>query len=75
MKFEAYPKFRVNGSVIDNINSSFFTISLKDSLNNIMSFGNATWNATCGTGGCYEFNLSSPSNIEEYTLHVALAYN
>ena len=75
MKFEAYPKYRINGSIIDNINTSFFIISMKDSLSNIISFSNATWNSSCGNEGCYEFNMSSPSSTGKYTLNVDLAYN
>lgn len=74
MRFEAYPTVRSNGSIIGGINSSFFEISIKDNLNNIIFSTNAVWNASCEKSGCYEFSLNSPSNLGKYTLHVTLAY-
>ncbi len=73
LNFEAYPTNRSDGSVIVNISSAFFSIYLKDSLNNVISFGNATWNTSCGKKGCYEFSINASSNTGKYTLYVALA--
>lgn len=73
MYFEAYPSDRANGSVILGINSSFFSIKLKDNLNNIVSVANATWNASCGKGGCYEFSINSSGSVGKYTLYVTLS--
>jgi hypothetical protein len=75
MFFEAYPKYRSNGSVIENINASAYVIRLKDNLNNIVDTGNATWNATCGNEGCYEFNLTSPITTGTYSASVELSHN
>ena len=74
MNLEIYPKYRTNGSVIGSINSTFFTINLKDNLNNIFSSANVSWNASCGTEGCYEFSLQSPLNTGQYNLLVSLSY-
>ena len=73
--FEAYPKYRANGSVIPNINTSFFTISIKDNLGNTISSTNVVWNSSCGSEGCYEFNLNAPLNTGKYKLSVSLSYN
>ncbi len=74
MRFEAYPSFRSNGSIIDGINASFFAISLKDKLNNLISTTNANWNASCGKNGCYEFSLTSPNTIGKYILSATVSY-
>ncbi len=75
LRFEALSTYRSNGTVIENISGNSFTVSLKDSLNNILSTTNASWNATCGTSGCYEFSLVSPLNIGKYTIYTSLSYN
>lgn len=75
MRFEALPTYRSNGSVIENLSSTLFTIQLKDSLNNVVSTGNSTWNSTCGTGGCYEFIINSTNSTGQFTLYVTLSYN
>lgn len=74
IRLEASPTYRANGSLIENISSGSFTIHLKDSLNNIVSTGNSSWNGSCGTGGCYEVSLVSPSNTGSYNLYVALSH-
>ena len=53
LNFEAFPSYRSNGSLITNISGNSFTIILKDSLNNVISTTNASWNSTCGKEGCY----------------------
>lgn len=73
IRFEASPTYRVNGSLIENITPASFTINIKDNLNNIISIGNSTWNASCGNDGCYEISLVSPSNTGTYTLSVTLS--
>ena len=73
LKFEAYPSYRSNGSIIPNINSTFFSVYLKDSLNNIISYGNITWNYSCAKEGCYEFSINASSNTGKYNLYVTLA--
>ena len=48
LRLEALPTYRANGSVIENITASSFIINLEDSLDNVVSSTNATWNASCG---------------------------
>src|SRR3989344_117273 len=73
MKFEAYPTYRLNGSIVPAINSTFFTISLNDNLNNLIASANTTWNASCAKEGCYEFSMQSPLNTGKYTLSISLS--
>ena len=73
MYLQVYPTYRANGSIIQQINQSSFVITVKNSLNNILSSTNAIYNSSCGKGGCYEFSLQSPSEIGQYTLSVALS--
>ena len=75
MRVDVFPAYRINSSVITGINSSAFSVQLKDSLNNVISSENVTWNASCGNEGCYEFSMASPSVLGEYTLAVALSYS
>lgn len=75
LNMEAVPTFRTNGSVISNISSDYFTINVKDDLNNVIRNSTATWNASCGNDGCYGFNFTSPLNYGAYTLSVTLSYN
>ncbi len=70
---EAIPSYRSNGTVIPEINSTFFSIQLKDTLNNILVYANTTWNGSCGKSGCYEFSLKSPITAGQYTLYATLA--
>lgn len=74
--FDVFPIWRSNGTLITSINATTaFTISLLDALNNQFAALNATWNATCGKEGCYQFNLSLPTTAGLYSLSVALDYN
>ena len=75
IRFEAIPTYRSNGSVIQNITSSSFTVNLKDDLNNVINNATLSWNASCGKSGCYEINLTSPLNAGKYFLSSALSYN
>ena len=69
LKLEAYPKYRGNGSVINNTGN--FSIYLKDDLDNsILAITNVSWNASCGKDGCYEFNFSAPNNTGTYLIHI-----
>lgn len=74
LRLEAYPKLRSNGTIINNVNISSFTITLKDELNYIVSLGNVSWNASCSKNGCYEFSLTSPLTPGRYRLDVSLAH-
>jgi len=73
MYFELYPTYRSNGSIIKDINITFFTISLKDSFGNGIAGTNATWNSTCGKDGCYEFALNSSLTAGQYSLSTTLS--
>lgn len=75
LNFELYPTYRSNGSVIPNLSSAFFSINLKDDMNNIISSTNTSWNASCGKAGCYELSLTSPLISGQYNLQVSLSYN
>jgi hypothetical protein len=76
MSFELYPSFRSNGSIIPNITATSFTVNLKDDLDNIInSSTDLAWNASCGSEGCYEFTLTSPSNNGKYILSASLSYD
>ncbi|MBR9705186.1 hypothetical protein GOV12_07270 [Candidatus Pacearchaeota archaeon] len=72
LRFEAFPTYRSNGSVIPNISSSLFSVYLKDDLNNIVNSTNVSWNSSCGNEGCYEFTLTSPLNTGQYNLYLSL---
>ena len=71
--FEVYPKYRSNGTLLSTLNSTAFLINITDKLNNNLGNVNASWNASCGTGGCYEFSLVSPSVVGTYSIIVTLS--
>ncbi len=71
--FEVYPTFRSNGSVIQGLNYTFFTINTKDSLGNIVGKTNLTWNATCAKEGCYQFSINTSTIPGRYAVSVTLA--
>lgn len=75
MKFELLPTYRVNGSVLANLNTTVFTIALKDNLDNDLSTAAAQWNSSCGNSGCYEFSLTSPSTAGSYTVSATISHN
>ena len=69
LKLESFPKYRANGSVINNTGN--FSIYLKDELDNsILAITNVSWNSSCEDDGCYEINFTSPNNAGEYFLDV-----
>ncbi len=72
--FEAYPVNRSNGTVIENLTNNF-TIELKNTLGAVLSNATASYNASCGGKPCYEFNITMPSTVGDYTLSVALNYS
>ncbi|MDO8563997.1 MAG: hypothetical protein Q7R87_03230 [Nanoarchaeota archaeon] len=71
--FEILPTYRINGSVIPDLNSTLFTVNLNDELNNIITTGNATWNSTCGKSGCYQSYIDTPNIVGKYTFAVTLS--
>ena len=75
LNFEAMPTYRANGSIIPNITSSSFNISIKDELGNVINSTNAQWNGTCGRSGCYEFSVIAPANTGKYYLYSTLSHS
>ncbi len=73
--FEVYPTYRTNGSVIPGINETFFSVSLKDGLNNLVDSRNVSWNSTCAKAGCYEFYINASSLPGKYTLYTSLSFS
>jgi len=73
MRLEAIPSYRNNGSVISDINHSYFSAVIKDSLDNTFSSSPAFWNSSCGSSGCYEFALTSPLSLGKYSLELSLS--
>ncbi|MEK6845887.1 MAG: hypothetical protein AABY26_03955, partial [Nanoarchaeota archaeon] len=76
---EAYHK-GTNGSILSGINSSgvnttsTINISITDIMGNIVTTVNASWNASCGKEGCYEFSLTTPALAGNYLVQVAVSY-
>ena len=75
LRFEIYPTWRSNGSVIQTVNVSLFSIALKDSLNNVLTAVNTTFNSSCANDGCYEFSINSSGLPGQYKLSVTLVYS
>ncbi|MBI4170752.1 MAG: hypothetical protein HY514_03590, partial [Candidatus Aenigmarchaeota archaeon] len=72
--FEAYPVNRSNGTVIENLTNNF-TVDLKNSLGSVLTNTTVRYNASCGGKPCYEFNLTTPAVVGDYTLSVVLNYS
>lgn len=72
--FEAHPIDRTNGTVIENLTGNF-TIILKNSLGSAVTNTTVMYNATCGAKACYQFNLTTPAIVGDYTLTVALNHS
>jgi len=76
INLEIYPKWRENGSVINDINTTTsINVSLTDGMNNQLQTANATWNASCGKEGCYEFSLKAPSDSGKYYTSVIVSHS
>lgn len=73
VSFEAYPVERANGTVLENLTSNF-TILLKNGLGSLVGNTTVRYNASCGGKACYEFNLTMPATVGDYTLSVAANY-
>jgi hypothetical protein len=72
---EIYPSWRANATIIDDINyTTAMNISLVDDLNNVIEFANSTWNDSCGSAGCYEFNVTAPTTVGEYYIDAEISY-
>ncbi len=76
VRMEIYPTWRANGSIINNINiTTSMALSLTDKMSNQLAAYNATWNATCGKGGCYTFSMAAPSSAGEYYVTAAVTHS
>ncbi len=71
--FDIYPKYRSNGTVIQNINASSFLVNLTDKLGNSLANTSVAWNASCGKEGCYYFSINSSSNLGKHSILVTLS--
>jgi len=74
LRFEAFPKLRSNGTIIADLNSSSFSIELKNELGDVVVSTNTSWNASCSKSGCYDFSLKSPLVLGKYKLIVSLSH-
>jgi len=72
---EVYPTFRANASSIPNISSGYTSINLKDTMGNTLNSTNLTWNSSCGTSGCYQFNMTLPSSAGRYSFVVSVTHD
>src|SRR3989338_648283 len=72
--FEVFPKLRSNGTIIADLNSSSFSIELKNELGDVVVSTNTSWNASCSKSGCYDFSLKSPLVLGKYKLIVSLSH-
>jgi hypothetical protein len=73
--FQAEPRYRDTGSIVSSLSSTFFNITLKDNLYNVIGSGSSTWNASCSKEGCYEISLTTPSNYGVYNIYLSLSLN
>ncbi|MBI4018034.1 MAG: hypothetical protein HY368_00285, partial [Candidatus Aenigmarchaeota archaeon] len=72
--FEAYPVERANGTVIQGLAPNF-TVLLKNGHGSMIRNTTVRYNATCSAKACYEFNLTMPDVVGDYTLLVAANYS
>ncbi|MBI2176581.1 hypothetical protein HYU40_04540 [Candidatus Woesearchaeota archaeon] len=75
VSFEIFPKEYENGTVITGLNSTQFNITLTSKTGAVLAVGNATYNASCSSSGCYEFTIAAPSASGRYLLSVSLNYS
>ncbi|MEK6601443.1 MAG: hypothetical protein AABZ09_06145, partial [Candidatus Binatota bacterium] len=75
VSFEIFPKESENGTVITDLNSTQFNITLSGKTGDVLAVGNASWNASCSSSGCYTFGLAMPTAPGRYVLAVALNYS
>lgn len=72
--FDVFPVNRSSGDIIENVTNNF-TVLLKNSLGSVLSNTTVTYNASCGAKACYQFNITMPVVVGDYTLSVALNYS
>ncbi|MBI2142819.1 hypothetical protein HYU20_00565, partial [Candidatus Woesearchaeota archaeon] len=75
VSFEIFPKEYENGTVITGLNSTQFNITLASKTGSVLAVGNATYNASCSSSGCYEFTLAAPAAAGRYLLSVSLNHS
>jgi hypothetical protein len=75
VSFEVYPKERENGTVIQDLNSTQFNVTLTGKAGDIVKRGNVSWNATCSNSGCYTFEFETPSVPGRYVLATSLNHS
>ncbi len=75
VSFEIFPKEYENGTVITGLNSTQFNITLASKTGAVLAVGNATYNASCSSSGCYEFTIAAPSAQGRYLLSVSLNHS
>ncbi len=75
VSFEVFPKEYENGTVITGLNSTQFNITLASKTGTVLAVGNATYNASCSSSGCYEFTIAAPSAPGRYLLSVSLNHS
>jgi hypothetical protein len=76
INLEIYPTWRVNGSLILDLNATTSTnITLVDTMNNVLNITNSTLNTSCGTEGCFEFSLVTPTIPGQYYVEVVVAHS
>ncbi|MBI2145282.1 hypothetical protein HYU18_03065 [Candidatus Woesearchaeota archaeon] len=75
ISFEIYPKEYENGTVITALNSTQFNITLASKTGAVLAVGNATYNGSCSSSGCYEFTIAAPSAPGRYVLSASLNHS
>ncbi len=75
VSLEIFPKESQNGTVITGLNGTQFNITLGGKTGDVVAIGNASWNASCSSAGCYAFGLNMPPAAGQYLLSVALNYS
>ncbi|MDP3882173.1 MAG: hypothetical protein Q8Q31_04835 [Nanoarchaeota archaeon] len=75
LRFETYPRYSNNGSIIANLSAGLFTVALKDQSNNVLNTTTVSWNASCGKEGCYEFSITAPNTTGKYNIYTILSYS
>ena len=75
VSFEVFPKESQNGTVITGLNNTQFNVTLTGKTGDIVAVGNASWNASCSSSGCYTFGLVMPPAAGRYVLAAALNYS
>lgn len=75
MFFQLFPTERENGTLIKNLTGDNTTIALKNSLGIQLSNTSISYNASCGSIDCYDFNLTSPVTVDNYIVSVVVNYS